>query len=365
MNRIRATYRVFAPANEVPAIARAIAVEQTVEVPDALIDEAIERDIVADVESVERTADGAASDVVLSFDESLACGHLSQFVNLVFGNVSLRPDTRLVDLDLPASFLAAFHGPNYGVDGLRALLGVSDRPLLATALKPRGREASEFAALARGFAEGGGDLVKDDHNLVDRDVAGFAERVRMCQDAVEEANARTGRTTLYVPHVMAPADRLDAYLDVVLEARVRGIMVAPSILGFDTVRAIAARTGLLVLAHPTFSGTQFAGAEHGIEKAIAHGTLLRLAGVDVSIFTNHGGRFRFTRDECLALADRLRAPLGSLAPAWPSPAGGMTLERVPELVADYGRDSVLLIGGALLTHGPDVAESTRAFLAQL
>ena len=39
MSRIFAAYDVFAPERDVPSIARAIAVEQRVEVPDALIDE--------------------------------------------------------------------------------------------------------------------------------------------------------------------------------------------------------------------------------------------------------------------------------------------------------------------------------------
>ncbi len=365
MSWIRATYRVWASAEEVAAVARQIAVEQTVEVPDALIDETIEAEFVADVTAVHRTPEGNASDVVLDYRSELACGHLNQLINLVFGNVSLRSDTRLIDLELPADVLSQFPGPNYGVAGLRELLTAHDRPLLATALKPRGRSNAEFAAMAGEFAAAGGDLVKDDHNLVDRDLASFRDRVVRCQEAVTNANERSGNRALYIPHLMARADQLDAAAAIVQDAGVRGVMVAPYLLGLDWVRAFAVRSGLLILAHPTFTGSLFAGSRHGIQKSLALGTLLRLAGVDVSVFTNHGGRFQFTRAECLDLAERLRAPLGSLAPAWPSPAGGMTLDRMGDLVRDYGNDSVMLIGGALLTHGTSIYDATRAFRAVL
>jgi hypothetical protein len=40
----------------------------------------------------------------------------------------------------------------------------------------------------------------------------------------------------------------------------------------------------------------------------------------------------------------------------------MSVERVPEIVADYGRDSMLLIGGNLLLAGERLAERSRDFV---
>ena len=107
--------------------------------------------------------------------------------------MSLYPGVELADFTLPASVLAAFAGPRFGVDGLRRLTGVHGRPLLATALKPRGLPVSEYARMAGAFAAGGGDLVKDDQNLV-TDFDGFRDRVFRCRDAVGNANARTEAT---------------------------------------------------------------------------------------------------------------------------------------------------------------------------
>jgi ribulose-bisphosphate carboxylase large chain len=44
----------------------------------------------------------------------------------------------------------------------------------------------------------------------------------------------------------------------------------------------------------------------------------------------------------------MRSPLHGVPAAMPVPAGGMTVERVAELVGFYGRDAMLLIGGSLL-----------------
>ena len=50
---------------------------------------------------------------------------------------------------------------------------------------------------------------------------------------------------------------------------------------------------------------------------------------------------------------------------FPVPAGGMTVERVPELIAFFGLDTVLLIGGSLLEAGPALRERTQALVASV
>ncbi len=52
------------------------------------------------------------------------------------------------------------------MSGLREILGVYERPLVCGVLKPRGLRDDDFAGMVEAFARGGGDLIKDDHNLV-------------------------------------------------------------------------------------------------------------------------------------------------------------------------------------------------------
>jgi ribulose-bisphosphate carboxylase large chain len=361
MQWIRAHYHLSCPAGEVEQAAAAIAVEQTVEVPDALIDTRIRADVVGRVTSIERVAAERFA-VCIEYDAALACGQLPQLINLVYGNITMRDFIRLVDLDLPGELLARFRGPNFGVDGLRALLGVHGRPLLCTALKPRGSPIERFVEIAHEFALAGGDLVKDDHNLVDADLDAFSDRVERCRDAVEKANATTGRNCLYLPYLCAPADRMERSVQMLLQRGVRGVLVPPMILGLDSVRDLAARHGLLVMSHPTFTGTFFHDPRHGIEPGLLLGTLFRLAGVDATVFVNHGGRYSYSVEECASIARRVREPLGDLAPALPAPAGGMGLANVPEMADLYGADTVCLVGGALLSLEPRIGDSTRRYL---
>ena len=84
---------------------------------------------------------------------------------------------------------------------------------------------------------------------------------------------------------------------------------------------------------------------------------------DAVIFPNHGGRFGYTPETCRAIAAAALGDWAGLRPSTPTPAGGMSLERVPEMLDFYGADTMLLIGGALLGARERLVEATGAFVA--
>ena len=391
--RIVAVYEVHAAPDEAADLGRRIACEQTVELPLPLVtDPNVRERVLGRVEALQRVAPpitpgagagaGAGAKagadagggtgalagkrasgthrVTISYSTELANGQLPQLLNLLYGNVSLYPGVRLVDCSLPAPLLDAFAGPRYGIEGMRCLTGVHGRPLLATALKPRGLPVTEYARMAGEFARGGGDLVKDDQNLV-ADFDAFRERVLRCRDAVEEANARGGRKCLYFPLAAAPLESIDRHLELVRAAGLRGVLFCPGVLGLDTVRALAARHELVCMAHPSLAGA----LARGIEPGLVFGTLLRLAGADISVFPDRRGRFSFTGGTCATVRERLTEGLGGLRPAWPCPAGGLRFDGIDGACADYGEDAVLLVGGALLGHAARLEDGTRAFAERI
>ena len=363
-SRIEAVYRVTGGPREAADTARAIAYEQTVELPEALItDAAIVENVVGRVDSLEPDPQMAgAYRVTIAYAAQLASGQLPQLVNLLFGNVSIYTGVRLVDVRLPDDFVDHFDGPRFGVDGLRRMLGVHGRPLLATALKPRGTSDEGLAEMARDFALGGGDIVKDDQNLVDADFEAFKRRTEVCHAAVAEANAASGRRCLYLPHVAAPAGQLERCFEYLHWLGAPGVLACPMIMGLDRARACAAEHGLLLMAHPALTGSYTNSDSAGIAPGVLLGTLFRLAGADISIFPNTGGRFTYPDGACAEIRDALRAPLGRLRAAWPCPAGGMHLENLDAMASDYGADAVFLVGGALLGHSQSLQSSTKAFL---
>lgn len=364
---ITVVYRLSCAADQVETLSRDIALEQTVEVPERLVtnpkirDEIVGR--VLEIAPVPETSN--QFDVRIAFAEELAANNLGQLLNLVFGNLSLKRHIRLKELRFPDEYLARFRGPNFGIDGFRAALGVHGRPLLATALKPKGSSSEHLARLARDFAAGGGDLVKDDHNLVEADFDAFRQRVEQCQTAVRLGSEQSGRPCWYLPNLAACHGELERRIELLLRIGVRGVLIAPMLVGLDEVRRLSETYPLCFVAHPTLTGTFFHDPTHGIDPGILLGTMFRMAGCDGTIFPNRGGRFAFSDDECLQIADRARQPLAPLAASWPAPAGGMSFDALPAMSRTFGADAMYLIGGALLADSQNLVASTQKFLRRI
>jgi ribulose-bisphosphate carboxylase large chain len=356
MDRILATYRIAASESESRARAEALAAEQSVEMPLAAIrDERVLREVVARVESIRPHA--GTFEVVLGIAPVTTGNEASQLLNMLFGNCSLQPEVELVDVAFPDGYEKAFPGPRFGIDGIRTLTGVQGRALTCSALKPQGSTIAQLASLARTFALAGIDVVKDDHGIANQAPHPFAERVPAVQRAIAEANRETGGRTLYAPTFSGGGHSLAEQARIARDCAVKMALVAPMLVGVPAFVELQSDLDIPILAHPAFAGAA------RIAPSALLGKLFRLFGADAVIFPNHGGRFSYDRDTCLAIAAAAREPWHDMRPMLPVPAGGMTVERVREMVEGYGIDSMLLIGGALLAAGDGLLERSRQFVA--
>jgi ribulose-bisphosphate carboxylase large chain len=366
--RFHVTYRVTPDdSRPIEAHARDICIEETVEIPEDCVPKGHwEAGIVGQIESITpRGGEPADFDVDISYRTDIANDSIPNLLNVLFGNISIRRGIKIIDIRLTPEQLNSFGGPRLGIDGIRRDLKVHGRPLATTAIKPLGLSSRELARLCGGYAAGGLDVIKDDHGLIDQHFHPFKERVARIQEAIIAANARTGGITHYYPMIAGRFDQVEEQMAFARGQGCYGVLVPPMLIGPDTGFHLARKYGLAVMTHPTFTGTHFHDPRHGMTPAMLLGRLFRVFGADISVFPNAGGRFTFSNAECLDLAAAMRDPLGGLKSGFPSPAGGMTIEKVGAMVETYGDDTALLIGGALLRYSPDPEVSARAFLTSL
>ncbi len=355
---IRAVYRLHVAAEDAVRRARVLALEQSIEMPaEALLDAGVLERVAARVERIDPQPDGSSLVHLALADESVG-DEPGQLLNMLFGNSSLLPDVELVDVDVPETLAHRFGGPNLGIDGLRRLVGAFGRPLTCTALKPIGSTATQLAALCRTFAAAGIDVIKDDHGWADQASAPFAQRVAACQAAIDEVNAaRDGGFTLYAPSLFGTCAQMLRQIELARARGVRIALIAPMVCGAATLNGLRREhPDFAFIAHPALAGVG------RIAPAALLGKLFRLFGADAVIFPNHGGRFTYSREVCLAIAQASRAAWHGLKPALPVPAGGMSVERVAELKRDYGDDCMLLVGGSLLAARERLYERSREFV---
>jgi ribulose-bisphosphate carboxylase large chain len=351
--RLTAIYHVRGDAASIAERARGIAIEQSVEMPVAAIDDAfVLSEIVGRVDAIRALTDGVFEVRIALAGETIG-GDAGQLMNMLFGNTSLHEDVILSDVELPAELVAAFGGPRHGLPALRQRVGGEKRALTCSALKPQGLAPAALADLARRFAAGGVDYIKDDHGLADQDYSPFAARV----EAIAAALAAYPDTH-YVPSLSGDLGTMRRQIAAAAAVGIDAAMVAPMVAGVSNFRRLAQdNPGFAFFAHPALAGAARIAPE------LLIGKLFRMLGADAVVFPNHGGRFGYSPDTCRSLARAALADWHGLHPSVPVPAGGMTLARVPEMLDFYGADIMLLIGGDLLQARDRLTEETAAFVA--
>jgi ribulose-bisphosphate carboxylase large chain len=358
MERILATYRIIAPEAESRTRAEALAIEQSVEMPlDAIDDRRVVDAIVAKV--VDIRLHGDSFEVDLGIAPETTGNEPAQLMNMLFGNCSLQPEIELIDVQFPAGYEKAFPGPRFGIEGIRNITNAEGRPLTCAALKPQGSSVEHLAKLAYTFARAGIDVIKDDHGLANQHYSPFEKRVPAVQKAISEANRETGGHAVYAPTFSGGSIALSAQARVAKDSGVRMALIAPMLVGIPAFVEALVELDIPVMAHPAFAGAA------RIAPPVLLGKLFRLFGADATIFPNHGGRFSFSRETCLAIANAAHAPWENVKTALPVPAGGMTLDRVDEMLEGYGRDVMLLIGGGLLSARDQLLERSREFVRKV
>lgn len=361
--RFSVTYSIQGNEQEAFGRAQDICLEQTVEFPEALVtDPRIKEHVFGRIETFDQHKSSGYR-AVISFDAEICGNEFTQLLNVLFGNISIKPGIRIEQIELSESLLGLFKGPRFGREGLRKFIGIQKRPLLFTAIKPLGLSSEKLAELAHQFALGGIDIIKDDHGLANQRSAPFEERVRLCAQAVHEANSKTGQNCIYVANITASPNEILHRARVAKQNGARGFVVSPGLVGLDSMRMIAEddSLGLPIFSHPAFQGSFVVDAKNGISHSTLFGQIARLAGADASIYPNFGGRFSFTKEECSSIAQGTEVEMGNLKPIFPAPGGGMSLDRIPEMLEVYGKDVIFLVGGGLFTHGPDLIENCRHF----
>lgn len=372
MDRFVVTYRIVADDDaDAMARAEAIALEDTVEIPRDVVPAGyIEEVVLGRVQDVTRAGDGVWT-AQIGYHVDAVGRELPQLLNVVLGNASILRGVKAVDLAANADLVARFPGARFGAVGLRKLTGRAAGGYVCPVIKPQGSSAEMLARLCYLTAVAGADIIKEDHGLANQDAAPFKARVAACAAAVAKANTERAdqgdpSRALYFANIGGHADQVRDLAYYAKDAGADGILLIPGLFGFDAMNRLAqdADFGLPIMAHPSHLGPYVLSPDHGYGHGMLFGQLMRLAGADISVFPNYGGRFGFSKAECDQIVRACRDE--GIGPAiLPSPGGGMSIDRLPDMAANYGQDCVYLLGGSLLRYGDDIGNAIREMRAAL
>lgn len=268
---------------------------------------------------------------------------------------------RLLDLELPDAFAAAYPGPQFGPRGTRELMGAGDGILIGSIVKPSvGLTPSQTASLVADLADGGADFVKDDELTANPPHAPLRERVRAVMAAVEDGAQRRGRKVMFAFNITDDIGRLREHHDLVLQAGGTCVMVCVNSVGLAGLAHLREHAQLPIHVHRAGLGALTRSPRLGVAFR-AFQKLVRLAGGDHFHANGMANKFYETDDEALEAISALREPLLGgydclpvLSSAQWAGTAPITYERVGST------DLLVLAGGGIHAHPGGTAAGVQS-----
>ncbi|MWC28520.1 2,3-diketo-5-methylthiopentyl-1-phosphate enolase [Paenibacillus sp. MMS18-CY102] len=313
--------------------------------------------------------DGAApgeryADIRIAYPDVNFSRDIPALLVTIFGKLSMDGRIKLIDLDVSPEFQSAFPGPKFGLQGVRGLVGVHERPLLMSIFKSViGHDLSGLEEQFYRQALGGVDLIKDDEILFENPLTPLEKRVETCMRAARKAKETTGQELLYAVNLTGPTSQLNANARKAINAGANALLFNVLAYGYDALHELSADAAIHVpiAAHPSLAGALYPSPHYGIAAPVLLGKLMRLAGADLTLFPSPYGSVVMPREENMAVRDALLDPSVSLRTSFPVPSAGIHPGLVPLILRDFGHDVVVNAGGGVHGHPLGTEAGGQAF----
>ncbi|OPA72880.1 2,3-diketo-5-methylthiopentyl-1-phosphate enolase [Paenibacillus selenitireducens] len=365
-----ATYRCYDDKADFQKKALSIAVGLTVgswtELPEAKKAE-MEKHLGQVVQVTEYSASAPGeryADIQIAYPDINFSRDIPALLVTVFGKLSMDGKIKLLDLDFSENFLSAFPGPQFGMKGIREILGIQERPLLMSIFKSV--IGHDLDALREQFyqqALGGVDLIKDDEILFENPLTPIEKRVTVCMEAASQAEQHTGKKLLYAVNLTGPTSKLASQARKAIDAGANALLFNVLAYGYDVLHELSSdpTINVPIAAHPAMAGAFYPSPHYGIAAPLLLGKLMRLAGADLALFPSPYGSVVMPKEENMGIKDALLRDLPPIRTSFPVPSAGIHPGLVPLILRDFGQDVVVNAGGGVHGHPQGAAAGGRAF----
>ena len=296
--------------------------------------------------------------------ELFELGNMPNVLSSVAGNVfglRLLRNLRLTDIKFSRQLVKSFKGPQYGVEGIRTLIGVHSRPLVGTIIKPKlGLKTIDHAKVAYEAWLGGCDIVKDDENLSSQSFNLFEERLVKTLESRDRAEEETGEKKVYMINITSGTKEMLHRAELVLRHGGEYVMIDILTCGFAALQTFRDQGFQLVIhAHRAGHAAFTKNPLHGISMQVIS-RVARVIGVDQLHVGTVVGKMFETKEEVAENCDALTEEMFELKSVLPVASGGLHPRLIPALMEFFGKDFVIQAGGGIHGHKDGTVSGAKA-----
>src|SRR5690349_19555330 len=268
---------------------------------------------------------------------------------------------RVLDLQLPAEFIAAHPGPAFGVPGTRRLIGDVAGAMIGTIVKPNvGLSEEQFRSVVRELARASIDLIKDDELMTDPGYLPLERRVAVATEEIRAAEQITGHPPMYSFNITGALAGLRRRHDLVVEAGGRCVMLNVPIMGIPALAWLRSFAAVPIHGHRAGLAGSMRSPALGLSYRVWQ-QLARLAGADHLHVSGLGSKFYETDAEVAAnVASLLEPPGDTVTPVPTLSSGQNVLTAAITYAAVRSTDLLMLAGGGVAAHPDGPAAGVRS-----
>lgn len=303
-------------------------------------------------------------ELTLAFPHMLVEGGSLAGILSVAGSALTGTGAKLLDIHIPTPLIRTFHGPAFGLRGLRDTFNKHGRPLLSCTIRPmHGLSPRMYGRAVYEALLGGVDLTADPTLLHHIPTNPWRERFRFAAEAAAAAAQDTNEFKAHAVNITAgTVEEMQERATWARDLEMSTVMVDSAAIGLSALQSLSAfcRKNELILC--AMGGRALAG---DMLSEQLQAKLLRFGGADVvstgSPLRGNVTNRRYVMGVLNALRDDTlptQADMGHYAPqsfegltgSLPAVGGGHNPWHFPRLLDATGPDVILQCGGSVMGH---------------
>ncbi|NPA17230.1 RuBisCO large subunit C-terminal-like domain-containing protein [Persephonella sp.] len=282
---------------------------------------------------------------------------LYSILSIVYGEIVIPENVKLISVDFPAVFVDHFKGPRFGLRGIRERVNQYHRPLLMAALKPlNGITEEKFVGFLNQVIEGQVDIIREDENFFDDSLFPFEKRVQVVSRILKEKD----KNILYLPFLSGSWTEMSEKIKLAQEYEINTFLINLFPLGLEGLQFLSDTFRCGFLVNPGYPSFFYEQDLFGIEPSILYGRFIRMAGGDMVMIPSPYRHRTVPHYRSVEVANVLTERFEDLEPSFPVVYGDMNPEDLYTIFNDFGNQVIIDIGTSYKKFG-DITGGVRKF----
>lgn len=286
---------------------------------------------------------------------------LSGIAGNIFGMKAVK-GLRLNDIQFPEKMLRSFNGPKFGIQGVRKVIEVKDRPLIGTIVKPKlGLSPEKHADYAYRAWKGGLDLVKSDENLTNQSFNRFENRFKKTINLMRKVEKETGEKKIYVENITAETKEMIKRAKFVQDNGGNCMMIDIITTGWASLQTVRNENLDLILhAHRAGHGMFTEDSNNGMNMLVV-AKIARMIGVDNLHIGAIFGKMKGEEENVKTIEEEIEKQFISkkhilnqnwygIKPTFAVCSGGIHAGTLSKLIKTMGNDIIAQAGAGVSAH---------------